>query len=502
MPAPTWGYASSMQRITADKHPLFTAAATRLIEQAALAGLPPHTLMQRAGLAIARLALALAPHARSVWVACGPGNNGGDGLEAAAQLQLRGSNVVVTWLGQEASAPADSLASLARARAAGVRFADAPPANLGPHDLCIDALLGLGQSRAPSGRMAAWISAMNASPAPTLAVDLPTGLQADTGSFAIHSIAEGAGEKSASGIIHAQNTLSLLTLKPGLFTGHGRDAAGQVWLDGLGVASSSRASAELVGAPAPKPRAHASHKGSYGDVAVIGGAPGMAGAALLAASAALHSGAGRVFVGLLDGASQGLHPQQAELMVRAPGALKLHALAVVCGCGGGEAVRPLLPRVLGEAARLVLDADALNAIATDTALQALLRYRAGQGLPTVLTPHPLEAARLLGCSTEQVQSDRLLAAQQLADRFICVVVLKGSGTVIAAPHQRPAINLTGNAQLATAGTGDVLAGMVGARLAAGQYAMDAACSAVYAHGWAADRWPDNLVLTASARARR
>ncbi|MDR7375796.1 hydroxyethylthiazole kinase-like uncharacterized protein yjeF [Rhodoferax ferrireducens] len=491
-----------MQRITADhSHPLFTTAATRQIEQAAMAGLPANALMQRAGLAVARLALALAPHARCVWVACGPGNNGGDGLEAAAQLQQRGKQVVVTWLGQEASAPADSLAALARARAAGVLFADTPPTDLAAHDLCIDALLGLGQSRAPSGSMAAWISAMNASPAPTLAVDLPTGLQADTGSFAMHSIAASAGKESASGVIHAQNTLSLLTLKPGLFTGHGRDAAGQVWLDDLGITSPAPPSAQLVGAPPPALRAHASHKGSYGDVAVIGGAPGMAGAALLAASAALHSGAGRVFVGLLDGGSLGLHLQQPELMVRAPGALKLHALAVVCGCGGGEAVRSLLPRVLGEAARLVLDADALNAIATDTALQALLRYRAAQGLPTVLTPHPLEAARLLGCSTQQIQADRLGAAQQLADRFVCVVVLKGSGTVVAAPHQTPAINLTGNAQLATAGTGDVLAGMLGAGLAAGQFAMRAACEAVYRHGLAADRWPAGQPLTASALAK-
>jgi hydroxyethylthiazole kinase-like uncharacterized protein yjeF len=236
-------------------------------------------------------------------------------------------------------------------------------------------------------------------------------------------------------------------------------------------------------------------------VAVIGGAPGMAGAALLAASAALHSGAGRVFVGLLDGGSLGVHPQQPELMFRPPNGLKLHALSVVCGCGGGEAVRALLPRVLGEAARAVLDADALNAIATDTALQAMLRARTAQGLPTVLTPHPLEAARLLGCSTTHIQAHRLAAAQQLAERFACVVVLKGSGTVVAAPLQIPSINPTGNARLATAGTGDVLAGMVGARLAMGQYALAAACEAVYAHGLAADRWPAGVPLTASALAK-
>ena len=491
-----------MQRINADQsQPLFDTAASRRIEEAALASLPDNTLMPRAGLAVARLARALAPHARRIWIACGPGNNGGDGLEAAAQLQQHGVQVVVTWLGQEARASSDTLAALGRARAAGVQFADTPPTDLDAQDLCIDALLGLGQSRAPSGSMASWIVAMNASPAPTLAVDLPTGLQTDTGALATNSVAARADETSAAAIIYADHTLSLLTLKPGLFTAHGRDSAGQVWLDALGVTPGIAASARLLGAPQPPQRSHASHKGSYGDVAVIGGAPGMTGAALLAATAALHHGAGRVFVGLLDGSSMQVHPQQPELMFRAPGALKLHALALVCGCGGGEAVRPLLPRVLGEAARLVLDADALNAIASDTALQALLRHRAAQGLPTVLTPHPLEAARLLGCTTLQIQADRLAAAQQLADRFACVAVLKGSGTVIAAPLRTPAINPTGNARLATAGTGDVLAGMVGARLAAGQYAMDAACDAVYAHGLTADRWPEGKPLTASALAQ-
>jgi hydroxyethylthiazole kinase-like uncharacterized protein yjeF len=157
--------------------------------------------------------------------------------------------------------------------------------------------------------------------------------------------------------------------------------------------------------------------------------------------------------------------------------------------------------VLSRSAQLVLDADALNAIAQDSALQTLLARRASAGLTTVLTPHPLEAARLLGCTVEQVQMDRLAAAQELAQRWSCVVVLKGSGTVIAAPNETPAINPTGNARLACAGTGDVLAGLVGAALARGLAASPAAHLAVFKHGSAADRWPNNEALTAEALAK-
>jgi len=174
---------------------------------------------------------------------------------------------------------------------------------------------------------------------------------------------------------------------------------------------------------------------------------------------------------------------------------------VVCGCGGGTAVHDLLPRVLAEARALVLDADALNAIAGDGALQALLGARARAGRATVLTPHPLEAARLLGTGAAEVQADRLHAAQRLAERFGATVVLKGSGTLVTAAGETPVINPTGNARLATAGTGDVLAGMIGATLAAGRPAMVAACEAVWLHGDRADRWPAGLPLTAGALAR-
>jgi hydroxyethylthiazole kinase-like uncharacterized protein yjeF len=492
-----------MYRITANTvdtaeftaHALFNSAATRRIEQAALAATPTHTLMQRAGLAVARLALAVAPHARTIWIACGPGNNGGDGLEAALHLHCWGKHVVVTWLGDETRAPADALLSLARARQAGVVLADAPPAELGAQDLAIDALLGLGGSRAPTDRMVQWITQLNTCHAPVLAVDLPTGLNADTG----------ANTDLAGPLCHAQHTLCLLTLKPGLFTGLGRDAAGEIWLDSLGVDLSTTApSAFLSAPPVPRFRAHASHKGSYGDVAVVGGAPGMTGAAVLAASAALHGGAGRVFATLLtpDVDTAAINAALPELMLRRFDTLPLAKLTVVYGCGGGQAVAAVLPRLLNEAPRLVLDADALNAIAADAGLQAQLAGRSARQQSTILTPHPLEAARLLGVDTPTVQADRLDAAQQVAERFGCVVVLKGSGTVVASPQARPYLNPTGNARLATAGTGDVLAGLTGALLAAGRSVTEAACDAVYLHGLAADQWPQGRALTAGELARR
>jgi ADP-dependent NAD(P)H-hydrate dehydratase / NAD(P)H-hydrate epimerase len=490
-------------RITPDlSWPLHDVAATRAIEQAAAATLPPHTLMQRAGLATARLACAVAPHAQTIWVACGPGNNGGDGFEAAMHLQRWGHQPVVTFCGDEAHLPPDAAASLARARAAGVAFASQPPARC---DLAIDALLGLGAARPLTSPLSDWLLHMHASAQTVLSIDLPSGLNADTGCYADAQFA--AQLIAARAMFHWANSLfclNLLTMKPGMFTAQGKDAAGQVWWDDLGVAAAPSApTAFLLGADRTTlpPRPHASHKGSYGDVAIIGGAPGMTGAALLAASSALHAGAGRVFVSLLDGASMAVDPAQPELMFRPLARLDLRSSTVVCGCGGGDAVRSVLAQVLSQAPRLVLDADALNAIASDTALQSLLLARSTRGYATLITPHPLEAARLLGSTTAQVQAHRLQAAQQLAERWVCTVVLKGAGSVIAAPGQVPCINSSGNAKLATAGTGDVLAGMAGSYLAKNLSAFDAACAAAYLHGQAADQWPAHTALTASALAK-
>ncbi len=479
-----------MERILFARHSraLHGVARTRAIEASAMASMPAHALMRRAGLAVSRLALAVAPHARHIWIAAGPGNNGGDGLDAAIHLRATGKQVHVSWLGDPARVPADAADALVRAQADGVVIESGLSGANQVVDLAIDALLGIGATRAPAGDIAQAIAMLNDAACRVLAVDVPSGLDAEHGRV--------LGLQA----VRATHTLSLLTLKPGLFTAHGRDHAGDIWLDDLDVPEQTQfADAWLLGSETGSmpPRPHSAHKGSFGDVAVVGGAPGMLGAVVLAARAAHASGAGRVYVAPLDDEAAMLDAVRPELMFRrhwwqADDAI-LQASTVVCGCGGGDAVRAALPRLLGAAGRLVVDADALNCLATDSMLQSLLHMRAGRGRFTVLTPHPLEAARLLGWKTTRIQDDRLAAARELADRFACVVVLKGSGSIIAAPDTVPCINPTGNARLATAGTGDVLAGWLGGVWAQQadqpdtQQAMRVACAAVHRHGAAADR---------------
>ena len=237
---------------------------------------------------------------------------------------------------------------------------------------------------------------------------------------------------------------------------------------------------------------------------VIGGAAGMAGAAVLAARAALAAGGGRVYLAGSGLPQDGFDPARPELMLRPlPALLAPSMLAsgtAVCGCGGGDVVRDWLPPAIHHAARLVLDADALNALAAEPALRQAVRTRASRGLPTIATPHPLEAARLLCCDAVTVQADRLGAARALADDLAVCVVLKGSGSVIAAAGALPRINPTGNARLATAGTGDVLAGWLGglwAQHGDNRSAQDVAGAAVWLHGQAAESAPGRGPLLAS-----
>jgi len=480
--------------------PLHDATTARQLETHALAQHPPHALMQAAGWALARWVLALAPHARRIWVVCGPGNNGGNGLVAARWLHQWGKSVEVSLLGDPARLPHDAAHALASALDAGLQPHPQPEPQQ-PPDVIVDALLGLGQSRAPAGALAQAVRAMARARHPphtqVLAVDLPTGLCADS------------GQPLGDPCVRADATLALLSLKPGLYTGQGRDWAGSLWWAPLLAPSHPAwqtvpASAGLIGQTDVRAllalRQHAQHKGSFGDVWVIGGSAGMAGAAQLAARAALHAGAGRVYLApaAADGPPPGADPLQPELMHRLPRDWRasdaLATATVVCGCGGGTVVADVLPEVLAHSARLVLDADALNAVAARPTLRAALVQRAQRQQATVLTPHPLEAARLLGSSTAQVQARRSEAAQRLAQQLHAVVVLKGSGSVLAQPDGHWWLNPTGNARLATPGSGDVLAGWLGglwSTQGAGPGAQDVAqarrcaAAAIWLHGQAA-----------------
>jgi len=484
---------------------LHSAAATRQLEAIAQEALPAHELMKRAGEAVARLARAWAPHARRIWVATGPGNNGGDGWVAAHLLHKAGiAEVWVTQVGEPARLPPDAAWARHAALEAGVTIRQHAPEAA---DLIIDALLGLGASRPPTGLLGEQIDTIRNSASPVLCVDLPSALDADTGAC-LGPLPRTAG---------ARLTLSLLTLTPGLFTAHGRDLAGDVWFDDLGVAQTETeapAACATWGGTDHLPtdrakHAHASHKGSFGDVAILGGqgpqidGAGMVGAALLAARAALHGGAGRVFVGLLDGGANHWDPLAPELMVRRPDRLTepefLAQATVVAGCGGGQAVAEYLEPLLRLAKRLVLDADALNQLAGTPALGKLIKARRHNGQETVITPHPLEAARLLGATTSEVMADRLRSATALAHELGVVCVLKGAGTVVASSDALPWINPTGNARLATAGTGDVLAGMLGASLSVspGLPLRERVERAVAQHGALADTWPSGVALSAS-----
>ena len=436
--------------------------------------------MQRAGVAVARLALAVAPHATAIWIPCGPGNNGGDGYTAATELVRLGKRPIVSQLKGTHPASADFQFCRSQALLAGVQIQDTAPTTF---DLCIDAMFGIGKHSDFDATCITWIRTINASNAIVLSVDGPTGLNADTGQASLHTVT-------------ADHTLSLLTLKQGFFTADARDFCGDVWLHRLGVETLYAASGRLAISPTPTLLRQNSHKGTFGDVAVIGGGDGMLGAATLCARAALHGGAGRVYVSMIASQPPDHDFCQPELMFRQLRDISLATSVIVAGCGAGPAIAGCLDDILRDAGALVLDADALNVLATQPDSQRLLNQRRSQS--TVLTPHPLEAARLLGTTVQQVQANRFDAAQSLADRWDCVVVLKGSGTIIAAKGTLPTINTTGGPQLATAGTGDVLAGLIASYMARDPDIFSATCRAVYHHGAMADQWRNkSLSLSAS-----
>lgn len=449
--------------------PVFTTSQIRAIEQAN----GTHGLMEKAGLAAATLARELTDDGLPILILVGPGNNGGDALVAARHLKAAWFAVDIVFTGDAQKLPPDAAAAYAAWTACGGEtLREIPPA--GNYGLVIDGLFGIGLARDLDDRHAVLVDTVNAMDAPILALDVPSGLCADTGRVLGTAVA-------------ADHTLTFIGIKPGLCTLDGPDHVGMLHATDLGIAIPESQGWLVNTAPAlPAPRQKNSHKGSYGSAAVLGGTDTMTGAALLAARAALLCGAGRVYCGLLAQHSPAVDFSQPELMLRDGDALlQLEAISAwVVGPGMGRTPKAisLLHSVLQQPAPLLLDADALHLIATNTDMQAELKLRA----TTILTPHPGEAASLLACSTAEVQQDRVAAALKIAQQTHAIVVLKGYGSIVATPDGRWFINASGNPGLSSAGMGDVLTGIIGSLIAQGMEPLDATLLGVYLHGAAAD----------------
>jgi hydroxyethylthiazole kinase-like uncharacterized protein yjeF len=464
--------------------PLYLVAELRAREQAAQAALPPGALMARAGAAAAAVVFNELPEAHArVRVVCGPGNNGGDGYVCALELAQRG--VKTHCVALSPAATDDARAAFSRwAASGGLTLTELPDDQ--SCDAVIDAMFGIGMSRPLAGTYLAAAQWMNSQRAPVFAIDIPSGLDADRGTW--------VGNVTG---VRATRTITFIGAKPGLYTGAGCDAAGRIDIEPIGVAPGQCRGVLLTPddfASLLRPRARATHKGSFGNVAIVGGTVGMVGAALLAGRAALRLGAGRVYVDGIGAPEMRVDPLQPELMFRPLASLNdLTSCAVGCGLGDDAAAQMALAQALGLNVPLVIDADALNLLAGDDALAESCTRRSSA---TILTPHPLEAARLLQTGPTQVQSDRISHALAVARRFAALVVLKGAGSVIARPDGHYAINGTGSPALASAGTGDVLAGMIAALLAQCDDPLQAVHAAVWLHGAAADDFGADIGLVA------
>ncbi len=473
---------------------LYSCEQIREIEKKA-----PSELMPLAGAAAANTALALLKNLAKnspLLVLAGPGNNGGDAFELAAHAAQAGWPVSLCIMGDQAGYSPEAQRALHRVlqcvQTAGLQIIpDNEAIARTDWALVVDGLFGIGLQRPVGGALREMVEHVNSLSCPRLALDVPSGLAADTGCI--------VGPDGVA--VNASHTITFIGDKVGLHTADGRDLAGIISVASLDIDRALFPPAQAwlndtsLFAEHLQPRRQNTHKGSFGNVAVIGGAHGMSGAAILAARAAARTGAGKVWIGFLDEVPL-FDSQQPELMCRQASSLELFGTSsitnsstcIIAGPGMGktQAAQELLARILQQNSALVLDADALNLIAAQPTLQDAVRARAQAGFSTLITPHPLEAARCLGTSAAMVQQDRLSAARRLAKQLQVVVVLKGAGTIIARADGSCVINTTGNPALASGGSGDVLAGVCGALLAQGWPVWQAALAAVWLHGRAAD----------------
>ena len=430
--------------------PIYLTEDIRRMEHAAGADA---ALMERAGAAAAELALTLAgDKGKDVLVLAGPGNNGGDARVVAERLKEKFFRVHV-------ASQVDQI----------------PQKSWG---LVIDGLFGIGLARDVAGEYAALVDYANRQRCPVLALDIPSGVHSDTG-------------RVLGRAVRATHTVTFIALKPGLLTLDGPDHCGEIVVSELDLAVTELAvPTAWVAEPGLfrnllKPRPRNFHKGMAGSVAVLGGAAGMSGAALLAGRAALKMGAGRVYVGLLE-ENLSLDFQNPELMLRHPDdalGQDLDALVVGPGIGQGERAETLVGAALASDLPCVVDADALNLISENEDLRHACARRTAD---TLLTPHPAEAARLLALSTADVQADRVKAAKILAANLNAHVVLKGAGSILVARDGHWFVNTSGNPGMASAGMGDVLAGILGALLAQRYSGESSLVLGVHLHGAAAD----------------
>ncbi len=462
------------------RSPLYTAAEMRAAEESHEG--PTLELMERAGKAAATAALRDWPDARRVAVWCGAGANGGDGLVVARELHAAGREAVVRLLVPE-KVGGDAAENLARAREAGVAFVDEHV----PADLIVDALFGTGFTGAPRREAARWIEEMNAADTPVLAVDVPSGVDASSG-------------ETAGPAVRARRTVTFHAPKVGLAVAPGRFHAGDVEIADIGLAGGDTRHArvsEAILALVPR-RGPRDNKYSAGSVLVVGGSVGKTGAPSLTAEASLRAGAGIVTACVPRSLNLVFELRLVEVMTQpcadedgflTPGAAdtileaaeRAGAVAIGPGLGRTDGVRGLVGFLLDRIERpIVLDADGLWAVAGH------LDWVFSRDRPTVLTPHAGELARLLARKSDWVAGRRLKAAQAGADEVGATVLLKGADTLVASPGRGALVCDLGNPGLATAGTGDVLTGVVAAFLAKGMEPGLAAAAAAAAGGVAAD----------------